>query len=140
MDDLVNTRLAIGIHILSIVALSNEPERLNSEWIAGSIQTNPVVVRRMTSALKKAGLVKAVSGNRGLKLTKSPETITFLDILRAVDPQNELFAVHQNTNLDCVVGRNIESTLAGMFGDVQQNTENCLVAQNLQQVINQLHD
>ncbi|WP_019244339.1 MULTISPECIES: Rrf2 family transcriptional regulator [Bacillus] len=134
---MVNTRLAIGIHILSVVALSNDAEKLNSEWIASSIQTNPVVVRRMISALKKAGLLRAVHGNRGLALNKSPEDISFLDILRAVDPKNTLFSVHQNTNMNCIVGRQIESTLGTMFQHIQQNTENDLAKQSLKQVLNQ---
>ncbi|MDU2242814.1 MAG: Rrf2 family transcriptional regulator [Paenibacillus sp.] len=135
---MINTRLAIGIHILSLVALSSDAETLNSEWIAGSIQTNPVVVRRMTSQLKKAGLLKAARGNRGLMLTGTPEDISFLQILRAVDPENTLFAVHQHANMNCVVGRHIESTLSSIYQDIQQTTENDLAKRTLKQVLDQL--
>ncbi|MBM7609928.1 DNA-binding IscR family transcriptional regulator [Lysinibacillus composti] len=120
---MINTRLSMGIHILSLVALSNDPENLNSEWIATSINTNPVVVRRLTSSLKKANLVKAYVGNRGLQLMKEPEDISLLEILKAVDPNNHLFHIHQNSNIQCTVGRNIESTLGSIFNDIQKETE-----------------
>lgn len=138
VDEVINTRLAFGIHILSIVALSKDSDRLNSEFIASSIQTNPVVIRRMTSALKKANILKASHGNRGLVLIREPKDITFLDILFAVDPDNTLFSVHHDTNIDCMVGRRIESTLATMFKDIQQNTELDLAHRTLQQVLDQL--
>ncbi|MGE7667811.1 Rrf2 family transcriptional regulator [Ureibacillus composti] len=120
---MINTRLSMGIHILSLVALSNEPESLNSEWIATSINTNPVVVRRLTSSLKKANLVKAYIGNRGLQLMKEAKDISLLEVLKAVDPTNHLFHIHQNSNIQCTVGRNIESTLGTIFSDIQKETE-----------------
>jgi DNA-binding IscR family transcriptional regulator len=138
VDEVINTRLAFGIHILSVVALSRDNDKLNSEYIASSVQTNPVVIRRMTSGLKKANLLKASHGNRGLVLTREPKDITFLDILLAVDPDNTLFSVHHDTNIDCIVGRNIESTLVTMFKDIQQNTELDLAQRTLQQVLDQL--
>ncbi len=135
---MVNTRLAIGIHILSFVQCSNNFDALNSEIVADSIQTNPVVVRRMTSALKKAGLLKSVKGNRGLILTKEPKDISFLEILKAVDPSNELFIVHQNPNPACLLGQNLVCVLACMFDEIQKNTEQELSKQNIQQVLDRI--
>lgn len=135
---MINTRLSFGIHILSLVALSKDNETLSSEYIASSVKTNPVVIRRMTSALKKANLVKSAHGNRGLVLTREPKDITFLDILLAVDPNNHLFSVHNNSNIECIVGRNIEATLTTMFFDFQQTAERDLAERTLQQVLDQL--
>lgn len=135
---MINTRLSMSIHILSLVALASEPDKLNSEWIAGSINTNPVVVRRLMSALKKANLVKAYHGNKGLQLIKDPADITFFDILKAVDPENKLFNVHQNANIQCKVGRQIELALVPFFDDIQKETEKKLQNQTLQQVIDQM--
>ena len=47
---MVNTRLSVAIHILSLIAAN---PRESSEMIAGSVNTNPVVIRRMISQLKK---------------------------------------------------------------------------------------
>ena len=52
----ISSRFSVAVHILSI--LSIEKEKLcTSEWIAGSVNTNPVIIRRVTGMLKKAGLV-----------------------------------------------------------------------------------
>ena len=51
-----------------------------SAELAASVPTNPVVVRRVTAMLGKAGLIGARAGaNGGAWLLKSPETIT-LDV------------------------------------------------------------
>ena len=84
-----NTRLSMAIHILSMVATAEDPMSLTSEWMAGSINTNAVVVRRLVSALKQAGLVAAVQTNRGLRLCKSARDISFWEVLQAVDPEHE---------------------------------------------------
>ncbi|PKG22330.1 Rrf2 family transcriptional regulator [Niallia nealsonii] len=134
---MVNNRLAVGIHILSIVALSKDAEQVTSEMIAGSINTNPVVVRRMCGFLKKANLIKPKHKNRGLMLVKKPAEINLLEILRAVDPENELFSIHSGTNSACDVGRNIESALKTVFEEVQEESERALASKTLQQVIGQ---
>ncbi|KFK82922.1 putative HTH-type transcriptional regulator ywnA [Bacillus atrophaeus] len=48
---MINSRLAVAIHILSIISVD---EKASSEIIADSVNTNPVVVRRMISLLKKS--------------------------------------------------------------------------------------
>lgn len=47
---MINSRLAVAIHILSLISMD---EKTSSEIIADSVNTNPVVVRRMISLLKK---------------------------------------------------------------------------------------
>ena len=61
-----------------------EKDSINSEIVSESIGTNAVVVRRMSSALKKAGLLKSVSIKKGLMLAKKSENITLYEILKAV--------------------------------------------------------
>ncbi|MCY9431975.1 Rrf2 family transcriptional regulator, partial [Bacillus spizizenii] len=46
---MINSRLSVAIHILSLISMD---EKESSETIAGSVNTNPVVVRRMISMLK----------------------------------------------------------------------------------------
>ncbi|MNI79545.1 putative HTH-type transcriptional regulator YwnA [compost metagenome] len=64
-----------------------------SEWIAGSVNTNAVVIRRITGMLKKAGLVNVTSGTGGASLNKELKEITLLDVYRSVEvvEEGELF-------------------------------------------------
>ncbi len=49
-----NARFQISVHILTLLAKA-EGEALSSELIAGSININPVLVRKEISVLRKAG-------------------------------------------------------------------------------------
>ncbi len=128
---MINTRLAIGIHILAFVECVPEKGTLNSEIVAESIGTNSVVVRRMSSALKKAGLLKSISAKKGLMLAKKPENITLYEILKAVDPSNELFGIHQNVNPQCTYGQSIVKVIEDEFKTVQLELEENLKTKTL---------
>lgn len=125
---MVNTRLSVAIHILSLIAAN---PRESSEMIAGSVNTNPVVIRRMISQLKKGGILTSRPGVAGATLKRDPEDISLLDIYRAVQPQEELFAIHDKPNPNCPVGRQIQTTLDQTFHSVQQAMENELASKSL---------
>lgn len=80
-----NTRFATGVHAL--VLLAAEPERLRtSDDLAGKLEINPVVVRRIFSRLHQAGLLKSQKGpHGGSRLAKSPKQITLADVYGALD-------------------------------------------------------
>src|SRR5271169_2324333 len=95
-DAVLSSKLSVGIHILTIFALK-PGEPLTSEFISCSVNTNPVVIRRLLGTLREAGLVESRTGvGGGWSLLREPEQITLLDILRAVEPQNEIFALHRS--------------------------------------------
>ncbi|MEC1259290.1 Rrf2 family transcriptional regulator [Bacillus swezeyi] len=132
---MVNTRLSVAIHILSLIA-SNPRE--SSEMIAGSVNTNPVVIRRMISQLKKADILTSRPGVAGASLKRDPADISLLDIYRAVQQQEELFAIHEKPNLNCPVGKQIQSTLDQTFLSVQQAMERELASKSLKDVLTHL--
>lgn len=57
----ISSRFTVAVHILSLLALEKNAH-CTSEWIAGSVNTNPVVVRRVIGQLKKAGFVQVRPG------------------------------------------------------------------------------
>ncbi|KKB74282.1 MULTISPECIES: Rrf2 family transcriptional regulator [Bacillus] len=131
---MVNSRLAVAIHILSLIA-SNPREQVSSEIIAGSVNTNPVVIRRMISLLKKADILTSRPGVAGASLKRAPVDISLLDIYRAVQSQEELFAIHEKPNPDCPVGKRIQSTLDETFYSVQRAMENELASKSLKDIL-----
>ncbi|OQC68483.1 MAG: putative HTH-type transcriptional regulator YwnA [Verrucomicrobia bacterium ADurb.Bin006] len=54
---MINSRFTVAIHVLCLLAHS-QGQALTSEYIAGSVNTNPVVIRRLLAALRRAGLVR----------------------------------------------------------------------------------
>ena len=119
-DAVLSSKLSVGIHILTIFALK-PGEPLTSEFIACSVNTNPVVIRRLLGSLRAAGIVESKTGvGGGWSLLVDPERITLLDILRAVEPQDEIFALHRSEpNPECPCGLHIQSVLTEVYDKVQ---------------------
>ena len=107
-----NIRFPVGVHILSLIAL-NKKNTNTSELLARSVNTNPVVIRRLLSQLKQAGLVKVNAGIGGAELQRASHEITLLDVYKAVNPNwgGDFFLLHENPNQQCYVGRNIVDAL-----------------------------
>ncbi|HET6763427.1 MAG TPA: Rrf2 family transcriptional regulator [Longimicrobiaceae bacterium] len=111
----MNSRFAVAVHILTLIA-AGEGEPVSSEYIAGSVNTNPSLIRRLLSQLTRAGLTTAQMGAGGGALLARPaERITLRDVYRAVD-EGEIFGLHrEQPNPACPVGRNIQSHLETRF-------------------------
>jgi Rrf2 family protein len=83
---MVNQQFAFAVHILAVLAYSDGI--VGSRIVAASVNTNPVVIRRLLLALRKAGLIETSSGKHGgAKLAKKPTKISLLDIYDAVEPR-----------------------------------------------------
>ncbi|MBB4638374.1 Rrf2 family transcriptional regulator [Longimicrobium terrae] len=111
----ISSRVAVAVHVLAFLA-GKRGEAVTSETIAGSVNTNAVVVRRIVGALRNAGLVQVQAGvGGGAQLAREPGDITLLDVYRAVEEKEELFAVHQGSRSCCDIGGNIRSVLQRVF-------------------------
>lgn len=132
---MINTRLSVAIHIMALVATDST---LTSEMIASSVTTNPVVIRRISSDLKKAGLLSSRAGVPGFSLIREPKDITLLDIYKAVNLNKELFSIHDKPNPNCKVGKKIQGTLDVAFNGVQNAMEQELNTKTLQMIIDHL--
>lgn len=135
-----NSRFAVAIHTLSLLDASDG--HITSEWIAASVNTNPVVIRRMISQLAKAGIVRTQPGVAGAQMTRPATEITLLDIYHAAqnDAKDELFAIHEHPNPNCDIGRNIQAELERVFHRAQKAMEDELEKITLQQVTTDLQE
>jgi Rrf2 family protein len=106
-----SSRFLTAVHVLTLLA-DHPGEAVTSEYVAGSVNTNPVVVRRILRLLKEAGLVSSTEGaGGGTKLVRPAERITLADVYRAVEP-GELFGATRNPpNPRCPVGRSVQAVL-----------------------------
>ncbi len=105
-----NTRFATSIHILTLLSKSN-CELLSSEYIAGSININPAIVRKEIMNLKEHHLVGSREGKGGgTFLTKPAEKIRLSDIYLAIR-QSSLLGRSNHPNPDCPVGRQINDEI-----------------------------
>jgi Rrf2 family protein len=134
-----NSRFAVSVHTLLAMACRKEDEYVTSEYIAKSVNTNPVVIRRILQALTLKKLVNCQPGKKGgSRLAKAPEKITLLDIYEAVQSE-ELFALHEKPkNKACRISCNIKSILNGVFGTAEEAMKLNLKKTTLADLISQV--
>ena len=106
-----SSRLPIATHILLCLGVLGDECKFTSSVLAGSIGVNPVVVRNILGMLKAAGLVRVEQGVGGATLARDAADITLLDVLHAVEDDSPLFHMHENPNVACPVGRNVQAVL-----------------------------
>lgn len=137
----ISSRFTIAIHMLTCMEAFKGEYKVTSEFLASSINVNPVVIRRILSQLKDAGLIEVKRGTGGASIAKPPEEITFLDVYRAVEciEDNTLFHFHENPNVNCPVGRNIHNILGDRLDRVQKAMEKELASITLAEVITDLN-
>ena len=117
-----STKFAVSIHIISMIAIS-EGTPITSDYIAGSVNTNPSLVRRLMGNLKAANLITTKTKVGATGLAKPCSEISLLEIFRAVEQQQTLFAIHEDTNQKCPVGRKIGSVLSHVNQRTQDKME-----------------
>lgn len=133
----VANRFSIAIHILSLIG-RDESSPCSSEWMAGSIGVNAVVVRRVTGLLRNAGLLSTQQGAAGATITRAFEQITMLDVLKAVEPDHDIFSVHPNPNPKCPVGAQIQTVLESVYERAQSKMEQELASTTLRDIVSGL--
>lgn len=115
-----NGRFSISVHILTLLATAKE-ELLSSEWIAGSININPVLVRKELSNLREHGLVISKEGkNGGAQLAKPARDILLSEVYEAVKQSPVLGVAKNSPNPDCLVGRQINQHLDDLYEEVDK--------------------
>lgn len=133
----IANRFSIGVHILSLLGAERDAEH-TSEWMAGSVGVNPVVVRNVTGMLRRAGLVRTQQGVAGTRLARPLSQVTLLDVYRAVEDEASLFSVHPRPNPKCPVGARIEGTLREVFADAENAMHAKLAETTMEQLVRKL--
>ncbi len=128
----------MAIHALTLMARAGG-EPLKSEQVAASVNTNPVVIRRILCELGRARLVVSQTGAAGgSRLARTPAQISLLDVYRAVEA-GAVFALHrQRPNDQCFVGMNIETVLGGILEEVSGAVEGVLAEISIENVVQRL--
>ncbi|MGE5701997.1 MAG: Rrf2 family transcriptional regulator [Clostridia bacterium] len=133
----ISSRFTVAVHIVCLLSL-NKTALNTSEWIAGSVNTNPVIIRRVIGKLKQAGLVNVRPGTGGAFLQKDEREITLLDIYKAVEvvEEGELFHFHEEPNPNCQVGANIQAVLQLILQRAQAAMEQILADVTIEELAN----
>ncbi len=120
----ISSRFTVAVHTLLAIDTFEKEYKTTSEFLASSVNVNPVVIRRTLQSLKGAGFIGVKAGSGGAYLVRDPQEITLYDVYRAVDcGKVELFHFHENPNPNCPVGKNIYAVLDQKLDRAQRAME-----------------
>ena len=133
-------RFATAVHVLTVLAYK-DGDRVTSELLARSVNTNPVVIRRLLLVLQEARLVETRKGaGFGSRLSRSAARINLGEVFRAVE-QDEAFCLpKKKPNQACPVGHCIQAALGRVFNSAFMALEQDLARTTLADVLKMVHD
>lgn len=121
----ISSRFTIAVHMLVCMDTFKSTNKITSDFMAKSINVNPVIIRNILSNLKEAKIIDVKRGTGGASIIKPLEEITLLDVYRAIGcmEENNLFHFPKNPNKECPVGRNIHGILDESLHQTQRVME-----------------
>jgi Rrf2 family protein len=126
----MSRQLNIAAHVLGMLAfLEREKRPITSEELGRSIGTHPVVVRRVLSRLRAAGLIESRGGAKGgTVLARDPRKISLRDAFEALNSDDfPILERHgEHVNRACNVGPVIADYLDRVFSDAEEELLACL--------------
>jgi DNA-binding IscR family transcriptional regulator len=136
----VSTKFTIAVHLIAAAKFFEGQYKVTSQFLAGSIGSNPVIVRNIMSQLQQAGIIDVKRGTGGITISRPLSEITFLDIYNAVETGSgsDLFRFHEKPNPQCPVGKNIHRALDGQLEEIQSDFEKDLAGRNLEEVYDEI--
>lgn len=115
------------MHTLLAIDMLGKDHKTTSEFLAASVNVNPVVIRRTLLLLKAAGIVEVKAGSGGARIVKDLNAVTLYDVYKAADcVDGGLFHFHEAPNPACPVGKNIHAVLDEHLAAAQEAMENSL--------------
>ena len=125
----------MAVHVLAVLAYK-EGDRVTSQFLADSVNTNPVMVRRLLLSLQKAKLVETCKGaGSGSRLSRSPRRINLAEVYRSVEDAESFATPARKPNAACPVGYCIIDALSKLFASAQNAMEQDLARTTLADVI-----
>ncbi len=121
----ISSRFTIAVHVLICIEAFKNERKITSEFLASSVNVNPVVIRRLLQQLKKAGIVEVKRGSGGADIAGNLSDITLFDVYNAVESvgEGQLFHFHDNPNPRCPVGKNIHNIMDERLREIQEAME-----------------
>ncbi len=135
----LSSRFPVAIQILILIAWTADEYKITSDIIAKSVNTNPVMIRRIVGSLKKSGLVLVSPGKRGIKLTRKTDEITLLDVYQAMEltGHEPLFGMHPDPNLRCPIGSKINEVMTPHFDRAIKSMEESLASVTIEKLMDE---
>ena len=135
----ISIKCSIAVHCLIFIHEAKGKARVTSALLAQSTGCNPVVIRTVISALKKAGLISVARGTGGAELCRDPADITLYQIYAALEPDGiaSLIGIHPCQGRACPVAQNIRKVLQFPYHQIEDAVRQTMEGITLQSMIDE---
>lgn len=137
----ISTKCSVAVHCLIFMHEANGVAKVTSKLLAESTGCNPVFIRNILSALKKAGLITVPRGIGGAQLSTDPSQITLYQIYSALEPKglSSLIGIHPCQGRACPVAQNIHQVLQKPYHQIEEAIQSTMENTTLQSMIDDFH-
>lgn len=137
----LSMKCSIAVHCLIFIHEASGIAKVTSTLLSQSTGTNPVVIRNILSALKKAGLITVMRGTGGAELCRTPEQITLYQIYSALEPDglSSLIGIHPCGQRPCPVAQNIQTVLKGPYHQIENSIRETMEGITLASMLETFH-
>ena len=133
----ISMKCSVAVHCLIFINEAKGKIKVTSNLLAQSTGCNPVVIRNVFSALKKAGIITVVRGAGGAELCRPPSEITLYMIYQALEPNglSSLIGIHPCEERACPVAQNIHAVLQKPYQKIEASVRNTMESVTLESMI-----
>lgn len=138
----ISMKCSVAVHCLIFIHEAEGIRKVTSGLLAESTGSNPVVIRNILSALKKAGIITVQRGTGGAELCRDPAQVTLFEIYAALEPDGvtSMIGIHHCENRPCPVARNIQRVLSGPYRKIEDAVREAMEGVTLQSMIDDFHE
>ncbi len=137
----LSMKCSVAVHCLIFIHETGEKARVTSPLLAKSTGCNPVVIRNILSALKKAGLITVTRGTGGANLRRDPSEITLYQIYSALEPNglSSMIGIHTCDGRPCPIAQNIRRVLQAPYQKIEHAVRQTMESITLKSMIEDYH-
>ena len=137
----ISIKCSVAVHCLIFIHEAKGIAKVTSNLLAKSTGSNPVVIRNILSALKKAGLITVLRGTGGAELCIDPSQITLYQIYSALEPDGvtSIIGIHPCDGRPCPVAQNIRKVLDPPYHQIEDAVKEAMEEITLQSMIDDFH-
>ena len=137
----ISMKCSVAVHCLIFIHEAKGIAKVTSNLLAQSTGSNPVVIRNILSALKKAGLITVPRGTGGAELCADPSQITLYQIYSALEPEGvtSIIGIHPCEGRSCPVAQNIRKVLQIPYRKIEDAVQKTMESITLQSMIDDFH-
>lgn len=137
----ISMKCSVAVHCLIFIYEAKGKVKVTSNLLAQSTGCNPVVIRNVFRALKKAEIITVARGTGGAELCKLPSDITLYMIYQALEPEglSSLIGIHPCEGRKCPVAQNIRLVLQGPYQKIENAIRETMEAITLESMIEDFH-